>query len=164
MTVELLHWPKEQARRDRLDALNQPRLLLVDPDAEAPLTVDPREDWVRLPADHEDVQARVESLRRRTEAGPVLDNGVLRTSAGWVALPELEARIMDVLLSRFGRVADRPSVLAAGWPGETPNRNVLDVHLHRLRRRIEPIGLQIRTVRKRGYILEPGHPSPEGSG
>jgi DNA-binding response OmpR family regulator len=89
----------------------------------------------------------------------MLDSGVLRTAAGWVALPELEARIMGVLLSRFGRVADRQSVLAAGWPGEAPNRNVLDVHLHRLRRRIEPIDLRIRTVRKRGYILEPSYRS-----
>ncbi len=159
MTVELVHWPKEAARRDRLNELRQPRLLLVDPDAEPLLTVDPSEDWVRLPADHEDVQARIESLRRRVEVEPVLDSGVLRTATGWVALPEIEARIMDVLLSRFGRVADRQSILAAGWPGETPNRNVLDVHLHRLRRRIEPIDLRIRTVRKRGYVLEPDYPS-----
>jgi DNA-binding response OmpR family regulator len=157
MTVELLHWPKERDRRERLHQLNQPRLLLVAPDAEPPLTVDPSEDWVRLPANHEDVQARVESLRRRTEAEPALDQGVLRTATGWVALPELEARIMQVLLDRFGRVADRQSVLAAGWPDESPSRNVLDVHLHRLRRRIEPIDLRIRTVRKRGYVLEPAY-------
>ena len=155
MTVELVHWPEESDRRRRLCDRNTPRLLLVDPDAAPPLTVDVNEDWVRLPADHEDVQARVESLRRRTEAQPVLDQGVLRTASGWVPLPELEARIMQVLLDRFGRVADRQSVLSAGWPGESPNRNVLDVHLHRLRRRIEPIDLRIRTVRKRGYVLEP---------
>ncbi len=155
MTVELLHWPKEKGRRDQLHQANQPRLLLVDPEAEPPLTVDPAEDWVRLPANHRDVQARVESLRLRLEAEPMLDDGVLRTAAGWVALPELEARLMAVLLERFGRVADRQSILTAGWPGEAPNRNVLDVHLHRLRRRIEPIDLQIRTIRKRGYVLEP---------
>ena len=61
----------------------------------------------------------------------------------------------EVLLDRYGRVADRQSLLAAGWPGQNPNRNLLDVHLHRLRRRIDPIGLHIRTVRKRGYLLEP---------
>lgn len=156
MTVELLHWPKERDRRAQLHELNQPRLLLVDPEADPPLTVDPIEDWVRLPANHRDVQARVEALRRRSTAEPTLDDGVLRTASGWVSLPELEARIMAVLLSRFGKVADRQSILAAGWPGECPTRNVLDVHLHRLRRRIEPIDLRIRTVRKRGYVLEPG--------
>lgn len=155
MTVELLHWPREQARRAELGENNQPRLLLVEEHATPPLTIDPAEDWVRLPANHRDVQARVESLRRRTAVVPTLEDCVLRTSAGWVSLPDLEARIVDVLLARFGKVADRQSLLNAGWPGEAPNRNLLDVHLHRLRRRLEPINLQIRTVRKRGYVLEP---------
>jgi DNA-binding response OmpR family regulator len=31
---------------------------------------------------------------------------------------------------------------------------VLDVHVVRLRRRIAPLGLAIRTVRSRGYLLE----------
>jgi DNA-binding response OmpR family regulator len=31
---------------------------------------------------------------------------------------------------------------------------VLDVHVLRLRRRVAPIGLVIRTVRSRGYLLE----------
>jgi DNA-binding response OmpR family regulator len=155
MTVELVQWPEESERRATLQKSKHPRLLLVDPDADPPLTVDPTEDWVRLPADHADVQARVESLRRRSAAEPTLDDGVLRTAKGWVSLPELEARIMAVLLERFGKVADRQSILEAGWPGGDPSRNVLDVHLHRLRRRIEPIDLRIRTVRKRGYVLEP---------
>jgi DNA-binding response OmpR family regulator len=155
MTVELLHWPEEQERRATLKKASRPRLLLVDPEASPPLTVDPAEDWVRLPADHQDVQARIESLRRRSTEQPVLDDGVLRTTTGWVSLPDVEARILDVLLAKFGKVADRQSLLAAGWPGESPSRNLLDVHLHRLRRRIEPVNLHIRTVRKRGYVLEP---------
>lgn len=159
MTVELLQWPREQDRRADLERVGLPRLLLVDADASPPLTVDPIEDWIRLPADHRDVQARVEALRHRSTTEPTLDDGVLRTRSGWVSLPELEVRIVSVLLSRIGKVADRPALLAAGWPGESPSRNLLDVHLHRLRRKIEPIGLQIRTVRKRGYVLEPQRPS-----
>jgi DNA-binding response OmpR family regulator len=175
MTVELLHWPQDRERRAELHETNQLRLLLVQPSAAPPLIVDPYEDWVRLPADHGDVKARVESLQRRAQATadggarpadlsvetetanavPTLENGVLRNQSGWVSLPDLEARIIEVLLSRFGRVADRQSLLAAGWPGEEPSRNLLDVHLHRLRRRIEPIDLRIQTVRKRGYLLEP---------
>ncbi len=178
MTVELLHWPQDRERRAELHQTNQLRLLLVQPSAAPPLIVDPFEDWVRLPADHGDVKARVESLQRRARATgndqegrsdtaieaedsaaiPTLESGVLRNEVGWVSLPDLEARIVEVLLSRFGRVADRQSLLAAGWPGEEPSRNLLDVHLHRLRRRIEPIDLRIQTVRKRGYLLEPVTP------
>ena len=155
MTVELLHWPKERERRAELHRSSQPRLLLVDENASPPITADPTEDWVRLPANHRDVQARIEGLRRQACVLPTLEEGVLRTATGWTSLPDLEARIVEVLLARFGKVADRQSLLTAGWPGGAPSRNLLDVHLHRLRRRIEPIGLCIRTVRKRGYVLEP---------
>jgi DNA-binding response OmpR family regulator len=42
----------------------------------------------------------------------------------------------------------------AGWPDGAPGRNALDVHVLRLRRRVAPLGLAIRTVRSRGYLLE----------
>ena len=42
----------------------------------------------------------------------------------------------------------------AGWPKGAPGRNALDVHVLRLRRRLAPLGLAIRTVRVRGYLLE----------
>ena len=35
-----------------------------------------------------------------------------------------------------------------------PTRNALDVHILRLRRRIAELGLEIRTVRSRGYLLQ----------
>ena len=50
----------------------------------------------------------------------------------------------------------------AGAPGVAagaPTRNALDVHMLRLRRRIAPLGLEVRTVRSRGYLLQM-HPRP----
>ena len=40
------------------------------------------------------------------------------------------------------------------WPNGAPTRNALDVHILRLRRRIAPLGLEVRTVRSRGYLLQ----------
>ena len=40
------------------------------------------------------------------------------------------------------------------WPDGAPTRNALDVHVLRLRRRLAPLGLEIRTVRSRGYLLQ----------
>jgi DNA-binding response OmpR family regulator len=40
------------------------------------------------------------------------------------------------------------------WPTGVPTRNALDVHVLRLRRRIAPVGLEIRTVRSRGYLMQ----------
>jgi DNA-binding response OmpR family regulator len=48
----------------------------------------------------------------------------------------------------------RDDLTRAGWPVEAPGRNALDVHILRLRRRIDALGLSVRTVRSRGYLLE----------
>jgi DNA-binding response OmpR family regulator len=124
-----------------------------------PIPTDELEDWIRLPADDLDLRVRVEALRRRTpgDAGsvPVLDDdGVLRLGDRWVSLPPVEARLTAALLERFGAVVSRDLLARSGWPGGSPGRNALDVHVLRLRRRLAPLHLAIRTVRSRGYLLE----------
>jgi DNA-binding response OmpR family regulator len=61
---------------------------------------------------------------------------------------------MTALLDRQGAVVSREALARSGWPDGAPGRNALDVHVLRLRRRIDGIGLAIRTVRSRGYLLE----------
>ncbi len=137
----------------------QPRLLLVGDGAEPPVGEDPLEDWVRVPASDIDVQARMATLvaRARAAAAPRLDgDGVLRFGGLWVSLPPVEARLTRAMLDRFGAVVTRESLSRAGWPDGAPGRNALDVHVLRLRRRLAPVRLVIRTVRSRGYLLEPG--------
>ena len=155
MEIELLQWPAEEARRVQLSQISSPRILLVSPDVNPPVSSDPLEDWIRLPLDRTDLQARVEGLSRRANPHPHIDDdGVLHHGRSWVALPPVEARIMAELLVNFDRVVTRERLLHQGWPGEERRRNVLDVHLVRLRRRLEPLGLVITTVRKRGYVLQ----------
>jgi DNA-binding response OmpR family regulator len=136
-----------------------PRLLLVEDGALPPESDDCLEDWVRVPASELDVRLRVASLSRRAEGHapltPSLDvDGVLRSGTTWVPLPPVEARLTTALLDRFGGVVSRDHLAGAGWPGGAPGRNALDVHVLRLRRRIGPLGLAIRTVRSRGYLME----------
>lgn len=159
MDVVLVRWPAERTRRDRLQEQNHPRLLLVEEDAPAPITSDLFEDWVRLPANEADVRARVQSLQARVrEFGPVVPtidgDGVLRFGSLWVSIPPVEARLIEALIERYGTVVGRDVLTRAGWPEKEPGRNALDVHVLRLRRRIEPLGLAVRTVRSRGYLLE----------
>ena len=159
MDVILVRWPVEEPRRARLRNDGVPRLLLVENGAAPPRTSDDLEDWVRVPADEVDLHARVENLNRkaesRTDAMPELDeDGVLRAGAGWVPLPPVEARLTSALIDRYRSVVSRDSLARAGWPHGAPGRNALDVHVLRLRRRIAPLGLAIRTVRSRGYLLE----------
>ncbi len=159
MDVVLVRWPHERERRELLAAEGQPRLLLVEASTEAPIPEDVLEDWIRVPADEGDVQVRIEGLRRRSGAFnarvPDLDpDGLLRLDGQWVSLPPVEARLMAALLERFGAVVSREQLAKSGWPRGAPGRNALDVHMLRLRRRIDPIGLAIKTVRSRGYLLE----------
>ncbi len=144
--VCLVRWP---AGAERLEELRDERV---------PITADELEDWVRLPVDEGDVLARVQVLSRRAQALmlPELDaDGVVRFGSDCAPLSPLEARLAEPLVDQFRSVVSRTDLTQAGWPVEAPGRNALDVHVLRLRRRLEPIGLGIRTVRSRGYMLEP---------
>lgn len=158
--VVLLRWPLEQARREVLALAGAPRLLLVEDGAAPPEPEGCVEDWIRVPAPEADVRARVRGLALRGKAHtttvPVLDrDGVLRFASAWVSLPPVESRLTAALLERFGAVVSRDALARAGWPEGAPGRNALDVHVLRLRRRLTPVSLAIRTVRSRGYLLEP---------
>ena len=164
MEVVLVRWPHEEARRNLLMQAGSPRLLLVEPDHAPPDSEDCLEDWVRVPASDEDVKARVAGLAARhrshsSEVPEVDDDGVLRLGARWVALPPVEARLTAALLDRFGAVVSRGALARAGWPQGAPRRNALDVHVVRMRRRLASVGLSIRTVRSRGYLLEASEPA-----
>ena len=167
----MLRWPEEESRRTRIRQAGEPRLLLVADGEDPPPVGDCLEDWIRVPAAENEVKARVDALAVRSlahhatnghdgdsgpPAGPELDDfGVLRVNGSWVALPPLEARLAEALLERFGAVTSRELLIRAGWPSGAPGRNALDVHVLRLRRRLTPVGLVIRTVRSRGYLMEP---------
>ncbi len=164
----MLRWPEEESRRARISEAGEPRLLLVPDGEEPPPVGDCLEDWIRVPAAENEVKARVDALAVRSQAhptnghnghapsAPVIDDfGVLRVNGSWVALPPLEARLAEALLERLGAVTSRDLLIRAGWPTGAPGRNALDVHVLRLRRRLSPVGLAIRTVRSRGYLMEP---------
>ncbi len=162
MKVETVLWPGEEGRLAKLRVEGIPRLVLVPEGMMPPLTTDVLEDWVRLPATEDDVRIRRQVLADRVQVAddarrPQLDdNGLLRMGGQWVSLPPVELRLVSALLDRYRAVVSREALARAGWPDGMPGRNVLDVHIVRLRRRLAPLGLAIRTVRSRGYLLEEG--------
>lgn len=133
--------------------------MLVEPGCPPPEPGDCLEDWVLLPASDDEVRqrARALSLRARVHGAsrPVLDpDGVLRRGGLSVLLPPIDARLTALLLERSGAVVSRQELARAGWPGARPGRSSLDVQVMRLRRRLAPAGLVVRTVRSRGYLLD----------
>ncbi len=136
------------------------RLVLVEQGSAPPLTSDVLEDWIRIPASEADIESRIRVLADRLrsndhDARPELDeNGLLHFAGRWVSLPPLEVRLVGAMLDRYRALVSRDALLRAGWPDNAPGRNVLDVHIVRLRRRVAAVGLVIRTVRSRGYLLD----------
>lgn len=165
VAVALLAWPREEARRGELAAAGTPRLLVLEAGASPPGLLDCLEDWVHPPASETEVRARMDALAlraaRHQHAVPHLEeDGSLCLGTDRVQLPPIESRLAAELLQSYGRVVGGPRLLRAGWPQGGSSRNNLDVQLHRLRRRILPLGLVIRTVRRRGWVLEVATPSP----
>ena len=71
---------------------------------------------------------------------------------------ELSARelnLLELLLQRRGRLVSKEQFVAhlCEW-GEEVSTNAIEVYVHRLRKKLEPAGVKISTVRGVGYCLE----------
>ncbi len=159
-TPVVIRWPAEEGRRAELASLGVPRLLLVDRDASPPLCSDPLEDWIRLPADERDIDARMDGLRARAPAWapsirPELDgHGRLLRGSRWVPLSPTEEQLCTLLIGRFGTVVSDRDLITRGWPDGTGTSTGLRLQMTRLRRRIADLQLEIRSVRGQGYVLQ----------
>ena len=126
------------------------------------------DDYLVKPFALDEFEARVRAqLRRVTSNGnPDLRIGRLRLDlAGhrvWIDDQSLEltARefgLLSALAVRAERIVSRAQLVEAlcDW-GQDLTDNGLDIALHRLRRKLQPGGMGIRTVRGLGYMLEDG--------
>jgi len=134
-----------------------PRLLMVEVGADPPDPHPGLEDWIRLPASAADVRVRVEGLLVRAAAAdalrPAVDaSGVVRFRGQSTTLSPTETAVLSVLVDRWGSVVGRDAL--SHLLESTASRNALDAGISRLRRRVAGVGLTIRTVRRRGYLLE----------
>jgi two-component system OmpR family response regulator len=159
----------EVLRRLRASAHRMPVLVLTARD-----TVDDRvhgldlgaDDYMAKPFAMPELAARVRALIRRSQvqSGPRIVHGplALDTVARRAFLSEspldLAARewaVLEVLLSRVERIVSKEAIIqaVASW-GDELSPNAIEVYVSRLRAKLEPAGIHIRTVRGFGYMLE----------
>jgi two-component system, OmpR family, response regulator len=124
------------------------------------------DDYLIKPFDLPELQARVRALLRRpgTAEGSELRIGALRMRLGeprvslgdtTVDIPAGEFALLEALALRVGHVVSRERIAAKLARGpETPSDTAIEICVHRLRRRLEPHGLKVRTLRGFGYVLE----------
>lgn len=155
--VALLRWPEDAASVESLRAAGTPRLLVVSPDAPAPDSIECDEDWIRLPASDEDMRIRMQAVAMRSSrhtTGPALmGDGRIRFRGRWVALSDHEEAVARTLASHFGEVVDQETLAASISP--PLSANAVRIQIMRLRARLGTLGLELRSVRGHGYVLEP---------
>jgi len=134
------------------------------------------DDYLGKPFAFAELRARIRALARRP-AGPPAEQSVLtvgdlrmdllqrtvtRGSRKLDLLPT-EWRLLEFLMRHPGQVITRTMLLEKVWDFSfDPTTNVVDVHVSRLRRKLDLPGEapMIRTVRGAGYALS----APEGEG
>jgi len=91
-----------------------------------------------------------------------VQGSLVRVGADAVVLSDRERAVLDLLCERSGTVVSRSSLLWRVWSTRDLNAHVVDVTVGRLRRRLGPAGSAIRTIARRGYLLDvtPATPPP----
>jgi len=129
------------------------------------------DDYLVKPITTDELAARLRALLRRAagQAQPVWQHGALeydpaRKAVRWqgrdVDLTGRELALLEALMLQSQRVLSKAHLMEKlyDWSGGEPEGNSLEVHIHHLRRKINP-GI-VRTVRGVGYALGSGQPTP----
>ncbi|MEW5888377.1 MAG: response regulator transcription factor [Pseudomonadota bacterium] len=128
------------------------------------------DDYMVKPFALPELGARLRALgrRRQQEQNLAIRHGplLLDTAAhrAWLRGEPLELTVREwavlgVLLSRTGQVVSKEQIIRAITPLEGElSANAVEVYVSRLRTKLEPAGIRIRTVRGFGYVLEEHRP------
>ena len=132
------------------------------------------DDYLAKPFDLPELEARVRALLRRgNDTGNSLNHGRLRLDTAArrvyhqgqpIEFSAREFAVLELLLMREGRVVSKEHLVnhLYGW-GDEVGANAIEVYVHRIRKKLEPVGCEIRTVRGMGYLIEPARgPAPGG--
>ena len=76
-----------------------------------------------------------------------------------IELSAREMSLLEIFLQRAGRLVSKDQLMAQlSESGEEVSPNAIEVYVHRLRKKLEPGGIRIATVRGLGYSLERTEP------
>ena len=167
--------PGTEVCRQLRQSSNVPVIMLTAKDSEVDKVVGLElgaDDYVTKPFSSRELLARIRAVLRRggeadndvpgvLEAGPVrmdVERHVVTVGGTDVRLPLKEFELLELLLRNAGRVLTRGQLIDRIWGADyVGDTKTLDVHVKRLRAKIEPDPTEpryLQTVRGLGYKLE----------
>jgi DNA-binding response OmpR family regulator len=124
------------------------------------------DDYLAKPFAPAELGAHVKALIRRSkydtqnelQFGPVrYDVGGKRVYFQNQAIPlsAKETNLFDMLVSHLGHIVSKDEIVKYlyGWNPQVDNK-VIEVYIHRLRKKLQPSGFKLKTVRGMGYVIE----------
>ena len=125
------------------------------------------DDYLTKPFSVNEFEARVRALLRRgaapaaawSVAGMTVDAAAkrIRVDSRLVDLTPREWALLELFLTHPGRVLSKDQIAESLFTfDEQLSANAIEVHVSRLRTKIQPAGAHIRTVRGFGYLWEGG--------
>jgi two-component system OmpR family response regulator len=123
-------------------------------------------DYVVKPFHLAELEARIRALLRLSRDNEmVVQSGqlswdtktrVLRRGEQLIELSAKEHAVLEVLMQNRNALVTRQRLASLLANYDAPaTHNAIDIIIHRLRRRLEPYGLKLLTVRGLGFLVEP---------
>ncbi len=125
------------------------------------------DDFLPKPFALPELEARLQALVRRARGvehprhscGPLAFDGARRQfmlDGETLPLPPREHAVLRVLMQRSGEPFSKQQIIERVFPDdEDVHPEIIEVVIHRLRKRLEGGGVRITTLRGLGYALEP---------
>ena len=126
------------------------------------------DDYLTKPFDVAEFEARVRSLLRRQAGlrtssltlGEVTFDLISRrffTPEGPIDLPARELALLELLFTRAGKVVSKETIVQSLTSlDDSLSDNAIEQYISRLRRRLAPHGVTLRTARGIGYYIDKG--------
>ncbi|GAB4258205.1 MAG: response regulator transcription factor [Methylomicrobium sp.] len=125
------------------------------------------DDYMIKPFDCRELETRIHALIRRSYGDfskdivvgrltlDTLEHQVLIDGGEPLILFQREYGLLETLMLNAGYVVSKDKIAQRLSTGDDEiGDNAIEVYIHRLRKRIKPFGMHIRTIRGLGYLLE----------